>query len=521
MKKITPYLIAFVCICAVSACKRPPKNSSSKATDDGKIAVTFLQLNDVYEIAPLEGGKVAGMARVATLRQQLLQQNKHTYTVLSGDFLNPSAIGTLKYNDQAIKGKQMVETMNAAGVDWVTFGNHEFDIKEKELQACIDLSTFGWVSANVRQKIATGYAPFAKNVQGKAEPILPYHIITAQDADGTSARIGVIGTTLDFAMPDYARYYNADSAAIATYKSLLPQTDFVVLLTHQNMEQDRALAKLLPQVQLIMGGHDHNNMLEKINGVTIAKADANAKTTYIHRLTWNKKNKKLSIDSELKPIDATIADEPATAAVVKKWTQIAEDNCRALGMNPTNRIAQIAATDALEGREYAVRSRRTNLTALVAHAIRNTNTKADAVVYNSGSIRIDDLLSGDITEYDVLRILPFGGKILTVQMKGSLLNKVLQQGAANVGSGGFLQYDEWVTLTDNEFWVGKQRIEPQKVYTVLITDFLMTGKEKGLSYLNRDNPDIVKVSEPDPANKADLQNDIRLAVIEHFKKGGR
>ena len=46
-----------------------------------------LQLNDVYEISPLEGGNAGGLARVAALRQQLLQENPNTLTVLAGDFM--------------------------------------------------------------------------------------------------------------------------------------------------------------------------------------------------------------------------------------------------------------------------------------------------------------------------------------------------------------------------------------------------------------------------------------------------
>ena len=110
-------------------------------------------------------------------------------------------------------------------------------------------------------------------------------------------------------------------------------------------------------------------------------------------------------------------------------------------------------------------------------------------------------------------------------MKGKLLSQILEQGAKNIGSGGFLQYDEWISQNkDNqktEFWLGKQPIDPNKSYKVLITDFLLTGKEKGLPYLTRDNPDIQNVAEPDSKNKADLQNDLRLAIIDYLKKGGK
>ena len=79
------------------------KNSKT-AKDDGIIEVIFLQINDVYEIAPLEGGTVGGMARLATLRNQLIEENPNTLTVLAGDFLNPSVIATLSYNEKAPTG---------------------------------------------------------------------------------------------------------------------------------------------------------------------------------------------------------------------------------------------------------------------------------------------------------------------------------------------------------------------------------------------------------------------------------
>lgn len=522
MKQFTLLLLA-TSLLLLGACTGSKK--SSKKQDDGKIDITFLQLNDVYEITPLDNGKVAGMARVATVRNQLKESNPNTYTVMAGDFVSPSAIGTLKYEGQPIKGKQMIETMNAAGIDIVTFGNHEFDIKEKELQDCLDLSNFKWVSANIKHKTATGYEAFFKTKNGAKEMVAPTYIINTKDADGTNIRIGVIGTTLNFALPDYARYYNADSAAIAAYNFIKNQTDFVVLITHQSIDEDKQLAAKLPQVQLIMGGHEHNNMLEKVGSVTIAKADANVKTVYIHRLQFDKKTKKLTLKSELKPITDKISDEPKTFAVVAKWSKIADENCISIGLDPKNIVMTVPANNPLEGRETFVRTQRTNLTTLIANAIRSTNPKADAVIYNSGSIRIDDQMTGNINEYDILRALPFGGKILTVDMKGKLLTQILEQGAKNIGSGGFLQYDEWISInkdnTKTEFWLGKQPIDPNKSYKVLITDFLLTGKEKGLSYLTRDNPDILKITEPDPQNKADMQNDLRLAIIGYLKKGGK
>ena len=45
---------------------------------------------------------------------------------------------------------------------------------------------------------------------------------------------------------------------------------------------------------------------------------------------------------------------------------------------------------------------------------------------------------GTLTQYDVIRVLPFGGRAVATTMTGALLVRVAEQGVANRGSGGFL-----------------------------------------------------------------------------------
>ncbi len=77
-------------------------NASCKVTkntiathDDGKIEAVFVQVNDVYEIAPVAGGKEGGMARVATIKKKYKQSNPNTFLVMAGDFLSPSVYNSL------------------------------------------------------------------------------------------------------------------------------------------------------------------------------------------------------------------------------------------------------------------------------------------------------------------------------------------------------------------------------------------------------------------------------------------
>ena len=110
MNNILRFLCLAVFTSTISSCSLFRK---STAKDDGKIEVVFVQVNDVYEIAPLAGGREGGMARVATLKKQYQQKNPNTFLVMAGDFLSPSVYNSLQYEGKRIRGRQMVEALRA------------------------------------------------------------------------------------------------------------------------------------------------------------------------------------------------------------------------------------------------------------------------------------------------------------------------------------------------------------------------------------------------------------------------
>src|ERR1051325_4592573 len=69
--------------------------------------VTILHFNDVYEINAVEGGRAGGLSRVATTLKQLRRQHSPVLSVLAGDYLSPSAIGTAVVDGQTLSGRQM------------------------------------------------------------------------------------------------------------------------------------------------------------------------------------------------------------------------------------------------------------------------------------------------------------------------------------------------------------------------------------------------------------------------------
>lgn len=135
----------------------------------------------------------------------------------------------------------------------------------------------------------------------------------------------------------------------------------------------------------------------------------------------------------------------------------------------------------------------------------------DLVLLNGGSIRVDDQLVGPITQWDIVRILPFGGSIVAVEMRGSLLKRILTIGQENKGNGGFLHPQIL------EKRAQPHRIRAQKSYKVVLPSFLLTGQETNMGFLTEKHPDILSIQKPSPGSDND---DIRKVLIRYLKASG-
>lgn len=523
--KFTQTLLLALLLSFLFACDTTKKAAISG--DDGILEFQILQMNDVYEISPSPSDNIGGLARVATVRKSLLAQNPNTLTVLAGDFISPSVTGTLKYEGKRIRGKHMVEVLNTLGLDWVVFGNHEFDYDDlADLQSRLDESTFSWLAANARLKGTTWTQQFFKNKAGGGTEICPDNkVISLKDADGTMLNLGLFGVLINSGRKPWVEYSDWAEAAKKSFAELKPKCDVVLALTHLAIEDDKKLAAMLPEVPLIMGGHEHDNMRVPVGPSVVTKADANAKTVYIHTIRYDKRKKSCTVKSALKKIDASIADEPATAAVVAKWEKIKNESLSSSGFNATAVVTKLDKP--LDCRETVVRHNQAPVGTMITEAmLAVSRMKPECAVVNSGSIRVDDVLSGTLTELDIVRMLPFGGGITEVEMKGSLLRKMLETGLTNQGNGGYLQTARVrKDAASGKWYIGANLLDDNKLYRVSLPDFLLSGNESNMGFLKAtlsadgksDNPDIPKIIKPDSKDKTDLRNDIRLALIKHLR----
>ncbi|MDD7914194.1 bifunctional metallophosphatase/5'-nucleotidase [Polaribacter ponticola] len=499
--KLTKSLLYILSITLLFSCNK----------DDGKIDFTFLQINDVYEIAPIQGGEFGGMARVETVHQDLLKENKNTMLVLAGDFLNPSLLGTIKVDGERVRGKQMVEVLNAMNTDLVAFGNHEFDVSKNDLQKRLNESNFPWISANVKLKTKEKSIPFYKEKEGKQIPLEETFIKEFSDEDGTKIKVGFISVCIPSNPKEFVEYGNMFVKARTSYAAIKDSVDVVFGLTHVKLTNDKRIAKLIPNLPLIMGGHEHTNSYDKVGEVLIAKADANAKTAYIHRVSFDKKTKKAIVTSELKEINSSIKTDEKVGAIVDKWQTILTSKIKDIIKNPNEVI--YTAKIPLDGRDTPIRSVQTNLGEIITKSMSfSFDDSVDCALVNGGSIRIDDQLAGDINAVDIFRVLPYGGAILKVKIKGRLLKRVLDYGLLAAGTGAYLQRFNAEKVNDK--WMLKNKeLNNNKIYTVAFSDYLLKGFD--IPFLSSENKEVIAVYKP---KENELAFDIRKAVVAYLKQ---
>ena len=419
----------------------------------------------------------------------------------------PSLIGTLKIDGERVNGKQMIDVLNAMDIDLVTFGNHEFDLSEEDLQKRLNESNFSWTTANVRHVTESGLMPFARQWKYTTAPTSDFSTFNAVDADGNEIKFGVFGVTLPSNPKEYVSYGNIYDNSVRAYDLAIQKADFVVGLTHVSIEEDKEIASRLRALPLIMGGHEHYNMLIKEGRTIIAKADANAKSVYVHTLIYNLRTKYLHINSELVMVTDKIASSAKVERVVSKWTDLVDTQLKEVVENPEEIIYN--ASSPLDGTDKSNRSKQTNIGELITRSMAYAyNDNVDGALVNGGSIRIDDRLVGDITSIDIFRVLPFGGSVLKVDLKGSLLKEVLEYGTLQSGEGAYLQRYKFSQNEKGDWQINDKPISNNKTYTVAFSDFLLKGLD--IPFLTPDNKGIVKIYTPKDNEPA---TDIRKAII--------
>lgn len=454
MKRLAA-IVAVLLLVAVPAGAQQDDPTNPRA----RSPLTILQINDVYSTVPVDG--LGGLARIATLKKQLAAAGRTPLLVLAGDFLSPSVASSV------FKGEQMVAALNAAGLDIATLGNHEFDFGDDLLLERMRAATWTWVVSNVIDTRTN------KPIGGA----LPYVVRTF----GT-LKVGFMGlclTTEEIAPSKLSHTRLLDPiAAAARYLPILRRqgAQAIVAITHLSFADDRALIARFPQIDLIIGGHEHYPITTTEGRTLISKAGSDAK--FVARIDVNRwRPGVIERFYELIPITSAIPDDPDTAAVVKSF----EDR---LGTSLDEVVGETAVP--LDADTVRMRGAETNIGDFFADAIR-AEAGADLAILNSGSIRGDRVYpAGPLTKRTLLSMHPFGNIVCKIALPGRVVVQALEHGVSKLPAtaGHFPQVSGLTLRVDpnapagnrvRDVLVGGKPIDPKATYTLALPDFLLKG----------------------------------------------
>jgi 5'-nucleotidase len=281
--------------------------------------LTILHTNDLH--ARIEQLPFIS-AMVRRIRKEVADQGGHTLLWDGGD-----AVDRILLESDVSKGTAIVAMMNAAGYDAAALGNTEVvSYGPDNLRQLAEAANFPIMAANLSWT-ATG-----RLVEGA----VPYQLL---DLGGT--KLAIIGlTTISNA---YAIFGTRSFAAAPTVRELVRHlreqgAGIIAVLSHLGLEEDRALARTVDGIDLIIGGHTHDSLPEPLLVEDTLIAQAGAYGSHLGRIDLeieSSSGRILRRTGRLIPLDASEADDAVVEAIEEQTKQVQSQLGRPIGQTTT------------------------------------------------------------------------------------------------------------------------------------------------------------------------------------------
>jgi len=444
--------------------------------------ITILHTNDIHaSFLPHEAfwvkktlkPLVGGFNELAFAIDSIRKIRTATLVLDAGDLMTGNPITDRVY--KGAEGGALVEMMDLIGYEGLTPGNHDFDVSYANFLKLVVIAKFPVVSANLID-------------EKSGQPITqrPYVIIQKN-----GLKIGIFGLM----SRDFYNLVSQNSTkgikllppipTAEKYIDLLrPQTDLVIAITHQGVEDDSILAVSVKGLDVIIGGHSHTRLQKPkyINGVIIAQTGSDCENLGV--------------------LDLTVDHERVT-----KW----DGSLHQLWYNPNRqKTAVTALVDSFKteiDKEYSqvigtlkdpwkINGWETGAGNFIADAQREA-THADIAFMNNGGIR-KNLSPGPITKQDLFEVLPFRNILTTFEVSGRQIREIVRH---DVDRKPGIQVSgircEWKRDASGKveivkLLVGGKPVEDTRIYLGAASDYLMG---EGKRYLGIDLPKLTYLNE--------------------------
>ncbi len=473
-------------------------------------SITIIHTNDVHAaFVPHEAGwiqsdpkpLVGGYLALSHLIDSLRGVKPVTLLLDGGDVMTGTPISEYEY--AGTKGGALFTMMNVIGYDAWTIGNHDLDISQENLKQLTSIAHFPTLSANLVDSLGS----------------FPFHNKEYIIVERGGLKIGLFGLM----SKDLFRLTNTNNLVglkvlppVSTAQKIIdildPQTDLIIAITHEGVDEDSTLAAQTHGLDVIIGGHSHTRLKRPklIHGVIICQAGSSAENLGQLDLTVDH-DSVTSFDGKLiTPWAVPNTGQTELAKLVREFTDKVDAE-----------YGEVVGTLAGDWKRNG--SSESAIGSFVADAIRE-GTSADLAVTNSSGIR-KDMHAGPVKKLDLFEISPFRNYLSTFPIKGSSLRELLQRHVASLAEGKSPIQFSGVTCTWKRLegrgvlqsvLVGREPLDDAKSYTFGTSDFVIDQGDKYLGIVPTGVASSRTTIFEALVTKSKKQKDLRDPADHHF-----
>lgn len=344
--------------------------TSPSPAGEGETQIILLTVNDMHS-------QIDRFPQLYTLVQRIRSENSYVFLLAAGDLFTGNPVVD-RYPD---KGAPVIELMNIIGFDAACFGNHEFDLEQTVLSKRIRQAKFPFVCANI------------KVLNGPLKQPEPFVVLKAGPVK--IAVLGLLETDSEghpSAHPDKLKglIFSSPLETATLFRSLKGEYGVLVALTHIGNAADRQLAGIMPEIDVIVGGHSHTRVSGKslVQGVLITQAESHLK--YVGETILTIQSNRV-IKKEYRLLDLS-KETPDPALKIK-----AEQYSKEIPLNSPIAYAKRSIPD------------KESLGSMMADALVE-ELNLDVAFQNRGGVRLSRLPAGIITLQHIFTLDPFDNR---------------------------------------------------------------------------------------------------------------
>lgn len=390
---------------------------------------------------------------IADIRARNEKEGVPTFVFDSGDLFS----GNIFFN--MYRGVKEIELMNQIGCQAMTLGNHEFDHGDELLSRLDDYAQFPIVSSNLRYRD-----------EEAADELVQLEDVLEFDMNGQSLYVLGLTTleTQEVASPSDKVLFEDPRKALRRLVDQIMKANpqaHLVLLSHLGYDEDLALAKEFPEVNVILGGHTHTILKEptQVGSVSICQAGQYGRFVGHLSLRCFADGRHEVLAYDLIEVEQLTQEDRAVKAIIDQMKSERD----AAFSKPIATLPQ-----ALDGERDSIRQGVSNLAPVICQALferaGQLGLQADGAVINGFGIRAS-LSAGPIYYSDLVKVLPFSKRVLLVAIKGRDLVASLKTGLHPQMLG--------IIPDGEDLLVNGRAVEPDRIYQIVTNSFVWSGKD--------------------------------------------